>query len=505
MKKLHAAWIAGCLLLLLITTSWGLLYVYASQNKVPGHTVVGGTAIGGLAIDQALDHLEKAWDGFEQREIHITAGAAAADEKTWTLGELGFQVERSEVRSAILKLREGTLLEKAKYRYYFPRSYELKLQWNSKLFEKKIREQWNWLEFSEPANAGREINAADEVIYKPHIDAYRLDVETLFLQIQAWAVTGGHPRPENELFEGNSATISLEVPPKDQTTFQLPLKIIQPAMTLERLQAQGIERKIMSYTTDFTASSSGRAFNVTSTARTLQDWELAPDEIFDYRKVIHTAEEHYGFREAPVILNGELVPGIGGGICQVSSTLYNAVLLAGLEIVERRNHSLPVSYVPLGRDATFADGYLNFRFRNTTGKHLLIRTETKNGKLTVKLFGTMPNQIEYRIESETVRIIEPPVNEVPSAEVPPGGRVTLQEGKPGYEVETVRIKLQDGKEVYRERISKDTYRAQPAIVGIPSLPGGREERITGEDVSQSSSLSQSEKPLIEDGIRLSQS
>src|SRR5690606_20121148 len=117
---------------------------------------------------------------------------------------------------------------------------------------------------------------------------------------------------------------------------------------------------------------------------------------------IARAEELYEYREAPVILNGKLVPGIGCGICQVSSTLYNAVLRSGLEIVERRNHSLPVAYLPIGQDATYAGGAINFRFKNTTGKHLIIRTEVKDRELIVKLFGTMPDNVRYDVESVTL-------------------------------------------------------------------------------------------------------
>ena len=108
---------------------------------------------------------------------------------------------------------------------------------------------------------------------------------------------------------------------------------------------------------------------------------MAPGETFDYSKIIAQTEAKFGYKEAPVILNGNLVPGIGGGICQVSTTLYNAVLRSGLEIVERRNHSLPVSYVTLGQDATFANGYINFKFRNNTDAYLWIRTITTDPAL----------------------------------------------------------------------------------------------------------------------------
>jgi len=246
---------------------------------------------------------------------------------------------------------------------------------------------------------------------------------------------------------------------------------------------------LSSFTTDFSSSAAGRAYNVTMTAKTLNNWDLAPGEIFDYKKVIALTRENYGYREAPVILNGELVPGIGGGICQVSSTLYNAALLAGLEMVERRNHSLPVSYLPKGQDATFAEGAINFRFKNTTGKHLIIRTVVSGGKLTIKLFGTLPGNVSYAIESKTVKVIDPPVKEIASQAVPSGGRLLLSSGKSGYIVETYRTKIKDGKTVSRERVSRDTYRAQPSVYGVAE---GRTNN--GTDGNGKS------KQLLEDGV-----
>ncbi|MBW7459325.1 VanW family protein, partial [Paenibacillus sepulcri] len=269
----------------------------------------------------------------------------------------------------------------------------------------------------------------------------------------------------------------------------LAVRVASPNVTLERLKNEGVERKIISFTTDFSASGAGRAFNVSMTAKTLNGWELAPGEVFDYNKVIALTREKYGYRQAPVILNGELVPGIGGGICQVSSTLYNAALLAGLEMVERRNHSLPVSYLPKGQDATFAEGAINFRFKNTTGKHLIIRTVVENGRLTVKLFGTMPANVKYSIDSRTVKVIDPPVREVPSKAVPPGGRLLLSSGKSGYIVETYRTLTKNGKTVSRERISRDTYRAQPAVYGVSADKSG-----SGTDNVRKG------KQIIEDGV-----
>lgn len=230
------------------------------------------------------------------------------------------------------------------------------------------------------------------------------------------------------------------------------------------LRDQHVDRLITQFSTPLNQSSPGRKHNVRSTAATLHEVILKPGEIFDYAPIIEQTGVKFGFREAPVILNGKLVPGVGGGICQVSTTLYNAVLRAGLEIVERRNHSLPISYAPLGQDATFSTGFINFRFRNDTKAHLLIRTEMSDTALTIKLFGSIPSDTTYEIMSNTVETIQPPVKYVHNSGLRAGEQVELSPGKQGFVVDTYRIKKQGGKEVSREKISRDRYTPQARVV-----------------------------------------
>lgn len=450
MKKLHIGVIALMSLLLLAAIGWGLLWNYAMRDTVPEGVAVGGIEIGGMPIDDAMRLLDSFERSLLDRSVTVQANTAEAvhDSKQWTAAELGYRIQFVDIRAALSELRKGNIWERAAYRYHFPKSYLITQNWNRDLFEAALRQQWGWMEESEPKDATRTISENDEVIYEAHIDAYRLHVAELAAEVEEWIL----------LKEGAYRAVpqSFAAP--------LPVEIIHPEVTLEKLQAEGIERKIMSFTTDFASSGEGRAHNVTVAAETLHDWHLAPDEVFEYSKLIEQTEENHTFREAPVIVNGRLTPGIGGGVCQVSSTLYQAVLRAGLEIVERRNHSIPVAYLPLGQDATYADGGIDFRFRNTTGKHLIIRTEVKDRKLTVKLFGTMPENERYDIESVTVKTIAPEVRETANALLPAGKKVTVESGKQGYVVDTFRTLIRDGVAVSSERVSHDTYRAQPRIV-----------------------------------------
>ncbi|QYR22128.1 VanW family protein [Paenibacillus sp. sptzw28] len=506
MKRFHIALILISAIMLAGSIGWGYVWIYAARDTVPkGVALVvgpdaGGTGtrgevvlrnnaaidVGGNKIDAALKELEQKTAKLTKLPLTIEANLADRQKKTWTLGELGLTVDTTGAAYALSGLREGSVWERAKYRWEFPQKLVIQVRWNKEVFAAKVRGQWGWIDADNPTNAVRSITADDKVVYQPHVDAFRLDLDKLFAKAQQmveasipeeWGGAVGAPDSSTG-GAGNGITLPLA------------LRVVHPDVTLEQLKNEGIERKITSFTTDFSTSGAGRAYNVSMTARTLNDWDLAPGEVFDYRKVISLTRQKYGYRQAPVILNGELVPGIGGGICQVSSTLYNAALLAGLNIVERRNHSLPVSYMPKGQDATFAEGAINFRFKNTTGKHLIIRTVTSGGKLTIKLFGTMPRDVSYRIESKTVKVIDPPVKEVPSSAVPAGGRLLLTTGKPGYIVETYRTMTKGGKTISRERLSRDTYKAQPSVYGVG--PG----RPDGDNLKDDSKGSE----LLEDGV-----
>ncbi|PWW08305.1 vancomycin resistance protein YoaR [Paenibacillus cellulosilyticus] len=488
MKRIHVLFIIVLGLLLVASTGWGAVWMYANNSKVPEGVTVDGIQLGGMEVGEAASLLTKYTDQWEQQQTVIQANDAdvSSDSRAWTLKELGYDADASAAIAALKKLQEGDLIDRARYRHSFEQTLSIDYSFEPKAFDKAIRQQWGWIDSSATTNATRVITANDRVVYTPSHNAYRLDVDTLRNQVNQWVEDSQTTAATNAADLTALGTRKLELP--------LPIKTVEPEVTLEKLKAEGIDRMIMSFTTDFASSAEGRAYNVTSTAKVLNDVELAPDEVFSYGKIVAATEKKYGYREAPVIQNGKLVPGIGGGICQVSSTLYNAIIRAGLDIVERRNHSLPVSYLPIGQDATFASGAIDFRFKNTTGKHLIIRTVVEDRKLTVKLFGTLPDNVRYDIESITTSTIEPTIRETVSDTLPPGGRLITQQGKQGYVVETYRTLVRDGKVVSRERLSKDKYNAQPTLVSIGkgTEPSSKLGPGAPNDAEQA--------PIIEDGV-----
>ena len=145
-------------------------------------------------------------------------------------------------------------------------------------------------------------------------------------------------------------------------------------------------RPIAQYSTHFDASLFNRTENIRLAAKALDGKLLAPGERFSFNKSAGKRTAEAGYKEALIIVGNKFTPGLGGGVCQVSSTLYNAVILADLEILERHHHSLPVNYVPPGQDATVSFPILDFRFRNSRDTNLLIRSFVEGNTLTFQLY-----------------------------------------------------------------------------------------------------------------------
>lgn len=246
----------------------------------------------------------------------------------------------------------------------------------------------------------------------------------------------------------------------------LPVTILYPEITVEELSKTGIRQMISVYSTYFNAKDTNRTTNVKRAANNINGYILYLGDIFSFNDVVGPRDIANGFKEALEIVNGEFVPGIGGGVCQVSSTLYNAALLADLAIVDRTNHSKPLNYVPLGLDATVAYGALDFKFKNTSGMPIMILAEVYGNKLMVGLFGqhgldknvTIYTMNRHEIPSPIVKETDPALK---------AGEVKVEkEGSPGYGVTTVRVVSAGEKEIKREVLYKDVYMPDTTILKV---------------------------------------
>lgn len=242
---------------------------------------------------------------------------------------------------------------------------------------------------------------------------------------------------------------------------------ITPKVTTQMVEQ--ISSKLGEFRTYFNIHNEGRAHNIKTACSKINQKLLLPGEIFSMDKMLGERTKKNGYQPAKVIINNEMVDGLGGGICQVTSTFYNAVLLSRLEVVERRNHTLPLSYIDVGRDATISQGYIDFKFKNSSGYAILVEAKTMGEQIITTVWGRAPQQkhtvkirtkILEKIEAEGIEaIIDPSLK--------PGETITIQEAKPGYKVEVYRDIIDaSGKVIKTEKISVDRYQPQKRKVKI---------------------------------------
>ena len=170
---------------------------------------------------------------------------------------------------------------------------------------------------------------------------------------------------------------------------EIPYNITKAEIRAEELEKKLFNATLGSYTTRY-AAGGNRGSNVANAASKINNKILLPGETFSFNQTVGKRTVANGFKTAPEYMNGQTVDGIGGGTCQVSTTLYSAVLYADLKIVKRSNHSMSVNYVPLGQDATVTDGGIDFKFMNDTEYPIKISSVTGGGKITVTIIGTAP-------------------------------------------------------------------------------------------------------------------
>lgn len=257
-----------------------------------------------------------------------------------------------------------------------------------------------------------------------------------------------------------------------------------PEITVEKLNSQLFGNVLGSYSTNYATSDRGRRNNVELAARLIDNVILMPDEIFSFNKIVGRRTAKNGFLEAPVFSSGEIVQGTGGGVCQVSTTLYCAVLYSDLEIVERKNHSMTVTYVPRGQDATVSYGTIDFKFKNNTKNPIRISATSYGGKLTVSLCSAQGENKTVKIINSLVGTKKIETIEKLTDTLAPGVRKQVSEGKTGYTVDTYKKVYIDGTEVRSERVSRSVYKMVPAevLVGKQRADGPEETKETIEDV-----------------------
>ena len=249
----------------------------------------------------------------------------------------------------------------------------------------------------------------------------------------------------------------------DDRAARVQLRRQAPAITTRQAQGMGITGLVGAYATTY-GGEANRLHNVRLVASLIDGKLIAPGSTFSFNGTTGERGEDKGFREAPVIINGELQTGIGGGVCQVSTTVFNAAYEAGLPITARTNHALYISHYPQGRDATVNYPDTDLKFRNDTPKWLLLRTFVGSSSLTVALYGAPQHR---RVESEVAPLVvtgDTPVKRVSDPSLYVGETSVQESGSPPRQTSVERkVYSPDGKLLYDDKWSS-WYRGEYRVI-----------------------------------------
>lgn len=247
--------------------------------------------------------------------------------------------------------------------------------------------------------------------------------------------------------------------------YTIPLKIIYPKVTTDDIGPEAFPDVLASYTTSYATSNSNRSNNIALAASKLDGTVIMPGETFSYNSTIGQRTVSAGFKEAGAYSNGQVVTEVGGGICQVSSTLYNAVLRVNLQIVSRKNHNFQVGYVPIGTDATVSWQQPDFQFKNNRNYAIRIKATTSNKKVTIQIYGLkQDDDYDVEIQSERTGTISYNTTYTTDSSLKKGQSKVIQKGSNGATSITYKILKKNGEIVSKEIISRDKYQPHNQVI-----------------------------------------
>ena len=319
-------------------------------------------------------------------------------------------------------------------------------------------------------------NFIDLIVTEKEPDA--INIEKIYEEVHKEAKDAYYTKEPFQIFpEVDGVDFNLEEAKnqlaEDKEEYTIKLTISKPNVTVDQIGTEAFPDRLAIFTTKYNAADTNRTTNLRIACEKINGKVLMPGETFSYNKALGQRTAAAGYKNAAVYENGQVVDGIGGGICQISSTLYNVVLMSNLEIIERSNHQFVTSYLPAGRDATVVYGAIDFRFKNTRSCPIKINAGISGGVATVSIFGVKDeNDCTVTFETKTLATLPVTVKYVDDSTLAPGEEVVKQSGHTGVQTETYIIKSKDGKVVSKSLLSKDTYSAMQKIIrrGVTSTP-----------------------------------
>lgn len=448
MKKIKIT-ITICILLLAqlvigVALATALLAHIHRDVIIPG-TVVGGVDVGGVAPGEALKKLRLSYPQPTDDSVLLLT---ANDEYSWEIlfGDINFAYDYQSAVDQAFKLGKtisplwhiSDFYSGLKDRAYIPLSVKFNEQ-ALRIIIEDINHQYRQV----PVDA-QVAYSEEQIVLLPETFGWEIDVEATIKGFVNNAA--GNPRVE------------------------LVVSTVNPQLTSKDLR--DINSRLGIYVTGFDLNQNGRVHNLQLASEKVNNTLVKPGEVFSLNQSLGPRTPENGYKKAPVIVDYRMREDYGGGVCQLATTLYNAVVIAGLPVVERHRHTIPVNYVPPGKDAAIAGNIKDFRFKNDGEKAILINSKVEEDKLVVIILGHRDDakNIEYRTETEREVI---PYETVFKADnnLEPGVIKVVKPGREGYHITTYEVTVINEVIVEKQQIAYHHVEPENALILIPVNTG----------------------------------
>ncbi len=432
----------GFVLLLLVGAFWGYDYYDTHQDAIAKNVYFLGTDLSGLNEKDARAAIAAAYDAQMVREIRLYTESA---EWNYTAGDLGLIRDDDGIYEAATKVtRTGNILKRYQDRYHQLKKKD-DLTTAFQVDTTKVDPILAAIaeEIGTTAQDATFGIADDGSIYiNPSVNGSALDVDAT-KELVVTAVSDNSINEVQVIIDTNAV----------------------PERTTEDLEAMKINGVLATFSTNYNAGQTDRSHNLWQASQYLDMTIIEPGATFSFNDTVGQRTTERGFRNAVIIENGQFTPGMGGGVCQVSTTVYGAILrCSNLTVTARKPHSLAIAYVDPGQDAMVAWGSSDLCFRNDYETPVLMHAVCGGGTITVTFYGNTDYKQDVEIVSEVLRYIPYTTETVTDNSLSPGAQKVKSSGARGLEAAVYKKILNNGAVVSTEKVSQDTYRAQKRIV-----------------------------------------
>lgn len=442
-------------MLVLAALVGGAPFLWGMPDRILPGVSAGGEILSGKSREETEEWIDGKNEALRQEQLVLVRGNL---EEKISFSELKVHYAEDNADRLFLLGREGGLFREWADRWMIllrGKNLALHAEYEEDVLQKKIaglEKKYG----QPPHNALPAFHQDGSVTFSAGKPYLKIEKEKLLSLLQ------------ERLSEGKSGTV--EIPVAEEKF---------PDMTDD--EAKQVNRILAQYTTEFYPEEN-RSHNIRISAEAISGCYIKPGDMFSYNQATGSRSKGKGYKEAPVIVNGKLEPGTGGGVCQVSTTLFNAVMLAGLEVTSRSSHFSPVSYVPEGRDATVAEGIIDFCFRNDLKHGVYIYAVYVPGAVTIYILGNeedVPSFVSIREEkNETI-----PFREIVKTDPLQKEEKKIEEGSEGRFVRiSQNIRWKDGR-TWHDTFDSDyepvdrviTYRKMPGETANAEKASGKKE------------------------------